>query len=74
MTYNKWEKTFTSKHHKFYQLYKDNGSHIKIEWHFCGGYRIYIYTTNDGFLVKEQYASGTLTEVKKQALDLWSKL
>lgn len=74
--FNKWEKTYTSKsnHNKEYKYRKDNGSLIKILWHFCGGYKVEIYECNGDYLVKEQYVSGTLPEVKKIALEMESKL
>ena len=72
--FNKWVKTVPSKHEKIYKYRKDNGSLIKIYWHFCGGYKVEIYECNGDYLVKEQYVSGTLPEVKKIALELESKL
>ena len=71
--WNKWEKTYTSNHHKFYKYRKNDGTLIKIEWHFCGGYKVYIYKW-EGELVKEQYVHGTLSEIKKIALEMESKL
>lgn len=73
-TENKWEKTYTSNHYKVYKYRKNDGTLIKIEWHFCGGYKIEIYECNGDYLVKEQYVSGTLPEVKKIALEMKSKL
>ena len=72
--FNKWEKTYNTKKCKVYKYHKDNGSLIKIEWYFCGGYKVLIYECNGDYLVKEQYVSGTLSEVKKIALEMESKL
>ena len=73
-TVNKWEKTYNTKHRKTYKYHKDNGALIQIDWHFCGGYRVFIYDCGGDYLVKEQSVSGTLPEVKKISLELESKL
>lgn len=72
--FNKWEKTYNTKHNKVYKYRKNDGTLIVIEWHFCGGYSVEIYGCNGDYLAKEQYVSGTLSEVKKIALEMESKL